>query len=596
MFSITCYNTQKINIGNYTIWFNGSNSCVENLKFVNTIHQTILNGYESLQHSIIEKLEYNFAIIIEDIKNERIVVARDRFGIEPLYYIKEGNTYHFSQNIKDLVKLNATLNHQKIYNYLNHYNWNNTNIYDNSTFYAHIKSVLPAHLTVITSDKVTITPYWIPETVEFKLPEVYDRFAELLIQSLTSNTAPYRNITAQVSGGIDSSSLALLYSKIGKSTTMNIDPDIDESRDGFYLNKVIDLIKTEHYTLPPEKDVYGCVKDFSLHSGFPDHVMLSSAFMAPISKKAAELNSDAILCGHDGDTVIGHGDEYLTDLKHKGDWYTFSTMLTQIALDTESSHLYSNWNTIEASKRVKIIKENKFGGEIIKLLKSGEIKQIKKLLEDTHREFGYTSLSFILFLAKKVLKKIINPRINSNLNLAYSPNNRTIDESLDQLYSFNKYTASNQFKNATSQRFIEINEQLFTTGQYYGHKYLFPFMERRLLEFSMNVPDEIKFGKGKTRALIKNAFRDVLPPELLNRGGKTDFIEYSLRSCLQLWKDNHDKFIENTKMWDYVDKKIFIKQMKFVGNPNIPIGHKTNMIRNLNRVMYSGIWLDTLKY
>jgi asparagine synthase (glutamine-hydrolysing) len=595
VFSITYYNTQKVTVGNYTIWFNGSSSCIENLKFVNTIHQTILNGYESLQLTLIQKLEYNFAIIIEDIKKETIVVARDRFGIEPLYYIKEGNTYHFSQNIKDLVKLNCTIDHLKIYNYLNHYNSKNTNIYDTSTFYAQIKSVLPAHLTVITSDKVTITPYWTPGTVDFKPREIYDRFAELLMKSLTSNTAPYQNISAQVSGGIDSSSLAILYSKMGKSTTMNIDPDIAGSRDGFYLKKVIDHIKTEHYTLPPEKDIYGCVSTFSQHSGVPDHVILSSAFMVPISKKAAELNSDAILCGHDGDTVIGHGDEYLTDLKNKGDWYTFSTMLTQIALDTESSHLYTNWNTIEISKRVEIIKENQFGGEIINLLKSGEIKQIKKLLADTHREFGYTSLSFIIFLAKKVFKKIINPRINSNLNLAYSPNNLTIDESLDQLYSFNHYTASNQFKNATSQRFIEINEQLFTTGQYYGHKYLFPFMERRLLEFSMNVPDEIKFGKGKTRALLKNGFRDVIPPELLNRGGKTDFIEYSLRSCIQLWKYNHDKFLENTKVWDYVDKKNFIKQINLVGNPNINIGSKSNIIRNLNRVMYLGIWLDTLK-
>lgn len=584
-----------IDSDNIKICFEGNYLCSENLNIEgNSLASKLLSGYKNWGVALFEKLEYNFAIVIEDKKENKIIMARDRFGLEPLYYTRKGDTYQFSQNIKDLATFEGSINQQKIYEYLNHYSGDSSNIYDTSTFYSQIKSVLPAHYTIITSDSISSTPYWNPVPIHYKESEVFENFGALLKNSVRNTTVSYKKIAAQLSGGFDSSSLAILYSKLGRPITMTIDPKIPESLDGYYLKKVLESIKTEHYNLSPEKDLYTTITEMSNHSGNPDHVILSSSFITPISRKAAELNCDAILSGHDGDTVIGHGYGYLNDLKKQGNWFVFSKMLTEIALNTETSHSYTNWQEIDIEQRSKIIKEKHFGSEIIKLLQSREITKIKKLLADSNREFGYTPLSFIQFLAKKVYHKLLNPRISSNLLLPHS-SQKTLGDSLDELYSLNKYSASLQFRSATSKTFIDVNEQLFATGQYYDHAYVFPFMERRLLEFSMSVPDEVKFGGGKTRALLRNALKNDLPPELLERRGKTDFTEYSLKSSKKLWKDNRDKFMSNSEIWNIVDQKKFLKNMELISNPKVTVRIKSSVVRNLNRVMYLSIWLDTLK-
>ena len=46
-----------------------------------------------------------FSIVIYDIKKKKIIIARDRLGIKPLYFRKIKNNYYFSSEIKPLLKL-----------------------------------------------------------------------------------------------------------------------------------------------------------------------------------------------------------------------------------------------------------------------------------------------------------------------------------------------------------------------------------------------------------------------------------------------------------------------------------------------------------
>jgi asparagine synthase (glutamine-hydrolysing) len=50
-----------------------------------------------------------------------------------------------------------------------------------------------------------------------------------------------------------------------------------------------------------------------------------------------------------------------------------------------------------------------------------------------------------------------------------------------------------------------------------------PFLDRRLIEFVMRVPDRHKVGKGETKALLRNAVRDILPERVVSRLGKVVF-------------------------------------------------------------------------
>lgn len=587
------YENQTITLSHITIWFSGNHTCIENLSLKKTTAETLLHGYNILGNALFEKLEYNFAIIIEDRLTGKIITTRDRFGIEPLYYTKLENTYYFSQNITDLSKLSPQLNQEKIYSYLDSFTSKYSNVYDVSTFYKNIKSVLPAHYTVF-SDTIEAFPYWKPTPVFYHQSEVYNQFRDLLVNSVKANTASYSKVAAQISGGLDSSSLTVLYSKISKPVTLFMDPGIAENMDPYYCREVVKSIDSEHYTLSPERDIYPLISNLSSFSGHPDYSLFSSALMASVSQKARELQCDAMLSGHDGDTVIDHGREYLQALKEKGEWYVFCTMLTQAALSIETSDANPNWQEMSTEKRIKFVKTQRINNEVLRLLKSRDIIQIKKLLADSYREFGFTPLSFISFLAKKVSNKIRYQYVSSDLAISHKIKEQE-EESLEQLYSFNRITDSYQFKTATSRTFININEQLTALGRQYGQSYLFPFFERRLLEFSMSVPDEVKYGGGLTRALLRKGLQNDLPPELLKRRGKSDFTKYALPSSINLWEDNKDKFITNFEIWEIVNQKSFLKNMEIAKNPKIPLRIRSNAIIPLNRVMYLSIWLDTLK-
>jgi asparagine synthetase B (glutamine-hydrolysing) len=57
----------------------------------------------------------------------------------------------------------------------------------------------------------------------------------------------------------------------------------------------------------------------------------------------------------------------------------------------------------------------------------------------------------------------------------------------------------------------------------HGAEFRHPFLDRRLIEFVMRVPDREKIGRGETKALLRNAVRDILPDRVVNRLGKVVF-------------------------------------------------------------------------
>ena len=60
-------------------------------------------------------------------------------------------------------------------------------------------------------------------------------------------------------------------------------------------------------------------------------------------------------------------------------------------------------------------------------------------------------------------------------------------------------------------------DRMDRTSMYSGLEARVPFADHRIIEYVFNVPWEMKYQNGVEKALLRDAFRDLLPPELLHR-------------------------------------------------------------------------------
>src|SRR5690606_36700160 len=66
--------------------------------------EVILRAYEKWGDKCVERLRGMFAFALWDAKAQKLFVARDRFGIKPLYYVEAGGRFYFASEMKALLK------------------------------------------------------------------------------------------------------------------------------------------------------------------------------------------------------------------------------------------------------------------------------------------------------------------------------------------------------------------------------------------------------------------------------------------------------------------------------------------------------------
>ena len=165
----------------------------------------------------IEKLRGMFAIAIWDPRDRTLYLARDRFGIKPLYYRRNKETFSFASEIKALLKLGtpAKLNKKTAYDYLAF----GRMAHDEATFFDGIKALDPGTVMTLRGGVATIESYWSADRVtqERQAPEDTEEAVwELLKDSLRHHLISDVPIGLNLSSGLDSQLIAHLLAAIGE--------------------------------------------------------------------------------------------------------------------------------------------------------------------------------------------------------------------------------------------------------------------------------------------------------------------------------------------------------------------------------------------
>lgn len=181
--------------------------------------ETIVHLYEEYGRECVTHLRGMFAFAIWDRRRRHLFIARDRLGIKPLYYRFDGLTLLFGSEIKTILAfpgVRAEFNRKTLAEYLAF-----GYIPEHETMYAGINKLLPGHFMEISEGGSPQTSsYW---DLEVKAdsparPRSYyvERYRELLEGCVSSHLMSDVPLGVFLSGGLDSSAVAALTTKIRK--------------------------------------------------------------------------------------------------------------------------------------------------------------------------------------------------------------------------------------------------------------------------------------------------------------------------------------------------------------------------------------------
>ena len=323
--------TQPVRNEDGTVWvvFNGEIYNYQELRrdllarghrfYTETDTEVIVHLYEEYGALCVEHLRGMFAFAVWDEKRRRLLVARDRLGVKPLYYAEVDGRLLFASELKSILQL-PEVPRQLNWESVSHL-FTFLSTPPRESILEGIHKLEPGHVLLASPhDGLRIERYW---KVRFR-PD-FDRSEDDLAEELrerVTESVRLRMISdvpvgAFLSGGIDSSAVVAAMSGLSREPvrTFSIgfaDEDYDELR---YARMVAEKFGTQHYEQVLEPDALSVLEELTwyLDEPFGDSSAIPTYF---VSKLAAE-HVKVVLSGDGGDEIFAGYDRYRVFAREK---------------------------------------------------------------------------------------------------------------------------------------------------------------------------------------------------------------------------------------------------------------------------------------
>ena len=270
--------------------------------------ETVLHAFLQWDTACFQKLRGMFAIALWTNSAKRLVLARDRVGIKPLYIAREGEELYFGSELKAIlihpeIERNLSLQALDCYLALNY-------IPAPWTMIEGIFKVMPGTWVEWRNGVMRSETYWAlpaPHVEKYTLDSACEELDSLLQQSVREHLISDVPLSVWLSGGLDSSTILHYASQASSSQvkTFSISfrgRSFDESS---YIRKMVEKYDTQHeeLDLSPEQDLEGAIREFAYYSDEPsaDAGALPLWFLAKLSRTRTEV----ALSGEGADELFG---------------------------------------------------------------------------------------------------------------------------------------------------------------------------------------------------------------------------------------------------------------------------------------------------
>lgn len=299
--------------------------------------ETILHLYEEKGDACVADLEGEFAFAIWDRRRRKLLLARDRLGVKPLYYTEHNGSMIFASEIKAILEhseISRRVNLEALYHYLTFFTTPAP-----STLFAGVQKLPPGHLLIWDGMNTPISrPYWRLAEAGARASRTESEWAEAVQDCLKAAVDGRMMSDVPVgvflSGGVDSSTALALMSASASSP-------VETFSVGFRDNPVYNELDyarlvagrfgaNYHQVLIGREDMIEYLPSLVYHQDEPiaDPVCVPLYY---VSLLAREHGVKVVQVGEGADELFGGYPGYLTVLKlYDRAWRRFAALPSRL--------------------------------------------------------------------------------------------------------------------------------------------------------------------------------------------------------------------------------------------------------------------------
>jgi asparagine synthase (glutamine-hydrolysing) len=465
--------------------------------------ETVLHAFLEWDTDCFARLRGMFAIGLWTKSTKRLVLARDRMGIKPLYIARRGNDLFFGSELKAIlihpeIDRHLSLDGLDCYLSLNY-------VPSPWTLVEGIEKLPPGEWLEWRDGKVSTDAYWrLPFGVvrEQTVDSACEELDGLLRQSVREHLVSDVPLGMWLSGGVDSSTILHYAAEAGaRLKTFSISfrgRSFDETS---YIREVANSYQTEHEELDlnPEIDLPGVIEHFADYSDEPsaDAGALPVWFVSQLSK----TKTTVCLSGEGADELFGG---YLT---HRADYLAgLARRLPRKALELGLAAL-RGWP----------VSDEKISFEY----------KVKRFLEGSllapERAHVYWNGTF----SEDQKAMLVRPELPAALQgILGGLGDRLVmaDDLTPYLWFDQKYYLADDILTKTDRMSMAHSLEVRP-----------PFLDHRIVEFAASLPASLKIRGSRQKVILKELMRNKLPASVLQRK-KIGFdipVHEWLRGCLR---------------------------------------------------------------
>ncbi len=451
--------------------------------------EVLLRAYLEWSDGFIDHVDGMFAIAVWDARDRKLRLYRDRPGIKPLYYYYDGRRFAFASELKAIeAALDAadlSVDETALYDFLGY-----RYVPAPKTLYRNCFKLPPAHCVVFEPDTGKLSnpaPFWsgpVPEQArEISADEAAEDLRALINESVSDQMISDVPLGFFLSGGVDSSTIVAAASGLGANvSTFSIGFDSDEKSETPFAREVASLFGTQHHERMLSQAAAGDLLP-NLKEWFDEPFADESAMPTYLVSRVARENVTVVLTGDGGDEVFGGYSTYPRFARYERlpSWPAF--------MDRFAHRLRKPFGRRSAVARMTRVLEFAFGK-------------------------GPALWARIMHGMPHAAKDGYRERFN-------------IPDDYDDWWHYREHWRDD-LPVRTRLQLLDFHTfmpgmvltKVDRTSMAVSLEARVPFLARKIIEFSFALPEDIRYHDGELKGILKYAYKDILPHNILHRRKK----------------------------------------------------------------------------
>lgn len=517
--------------------------------------EVILNAYRKWGSACLHRFNGMFAFALFDLEKRLIFCARDRFGIKPFYYFFDGKVFVFASEIKSIFEsglVESEPNYPIIGVFLKYH----LTDFGTETFFRNIFQILPHHYLLLSPDGLRTGSYWDidpDEVTNGSLQDAAVGFRENLIQSVKLRLRSDVQVASCLSGGMDSSSIVCIANKELrhglKAFSVVYEGQMPLSEKN-YIDRVREETGTEgFFTQPTAEDVLEILPRMIWHLDEPISSIGAVASQYFVQKLIKENGIKVVLDGQGGDEILG------------------------------GYHLY-------------------FFFHLLSLLQSGHpismFRELHSIRSNStwKRPFSSYLKNFMIFTLRPSVGTFTKYKDRSFFSPEFS---EIYEDKIDDLVfsgrtrKFNNTLQETLYHDTLWLRLPHLLRYEDRTAMAHSVEARVPFLDFNLVEFAFSLPPNHKIANGRTKVVLKEAMKQIVPQEVIDRKDKMGYNNPQPIWFRRAWADLVEEVLfsggaERRGIWRVERGREMFERHK--------MGHRDFSV-NLSELLTLEIWMRT---